>query len=69
MKILKVIIIMTVLLMVFNASASELQHFSNEPFNVSEQAEKIPNALNQEQQTLVSFDITTSYCEQEIEDT
>jgi hypothetical protein len=69
MKILKVIIIMTVLLMVFNASASELQHFSNEPFNVSEQTDDTPDVLHQEQQTLVSFEITTSYCEQEIEDT
>ncbi len=69
MKILKVIIIITVLLMVLNASASELQHLSNEPFNVSEQAEKIPNDLHQEQQTLVSFEITTSFCEKEAEDT
>jgi hypothetical protein len=69
MKILKVVIIITVLLMVLNASASEYQYFSNDPVNNSVQADNIPNVLHQEQQTLVSFEITTNYCEEEIEDT
>ena len=55
--------------MVLNASASEFQYISNDPVNNSEQADDIPNVLHQEQQTLVSFGITTDYCEKEVKDT
>jgi hypothetical protein len=69
MKNLKVIIIMIAVLMVFNASASEQQHFPNKTFNISEQADTIPDGLHQEQQTLISFEIATNYCEKKAEDT
>ncbi len=68
MKKLKVIIIIITILMVFNASASELQEFIIEPVTVSGQTNTMPVVEKQEQPPIILLDEgATNYCEEKTE--